>query len=115
MADYNELAWAAGFYDGEGCITLHKSKHSGKNWKYPNIHIGQVDRRPLDRFLKAIGVGHIYGPYRHSKNTNAKERFDLFVRKQDEVLHVISSLWNFLSEPKKEQIKEVMSQWRQNG
>lgn len=37
-----EIAYIAGFFDGEGCIYAHPSAN------YIQIEIAQVDRRPLD-------------------------------------------------------------------
>lgn len=50
-----ELAWAAGFFDGEGCITLSRG--------IPVVSIAQVERTPLERFMNAVELGRINGPY----------------------------------------------------
>lgn len=52
-----ELAWAAGFFDGEGCFSYSKSG------QYVCVSIGQTVREPLERFKLAVGLGVIYGPY----------------------------------------------------
>jgi hypothetical protein len=72
-----ELAWAAGFFDGEGntCYTRLAGKRRGN----VRLTIGQAGDpddpgaypEVLERFLAAVGVGHIYGPYLHS-NPRAK-------------------------------------------
>jgi hypothetical protein len=56
-----ELAWAAGFFDGEGNTRIH---HDSR-WKSSRIFVSlsQVEREPLDRFCTAVGVGKVYGPY----------------------------------------------------
>src|SRR5690349_14646134 len=55
-----ELAWAAGFFEGEGCVYLAP----GNLRPYLRIHIGQVDDRlPLDRFVEAVGAGRVRGPH----------------------------------------------------
>lgn len=53
------LAWAAGFFDGEGCIGVQKARdgrrpNSRMNYLL-NIQIGQNDRRPLDEFAHRFG------------------------------------------------------------
>lgn len=55
-----ELAWAAGFLDGEGnCRCWSDGKHS-----YPRMQLTQKDdTEPLERFVEAVGVGKVYGPY----------------------------------------------------
>jgi len=48
-----ELAWAAGFFDGEG----HCSANRGG---YVSIMVSQRHREPLERFQAAFAVGKIY-------------------------------------------------------
>jgi hypothetical protein len=60
-----ELAWAAGFFDGEGTISQTSAK--GTRRRYLILRIGHVDPRPLRRLVDAIGVGHVRGPYQHKK------------------------------------------------
>lgn len=73
-----ELAWAAGFFDGEG--------HSRWNTNIDAVDgrraygtfaaiVAQVEREPLDRFMAAVGgLGKVYGPYKHKpKSGSTKE------------------------------------------
>ena len=55
--DREELAWAAGFFDGEGCFSYTEKA------RYGVATITQADIRPLDRFKTAVRVGNVYGPY----------------------------------------------------
>ena len=57
----NKLAWAAGFFDGEGCIKVVKQK---VNYGYGHshtlaLHITQKNIKPLKIFEKIFG-GKIY-------------------------------------------------------
>lgn len=53
------IEWAAGFYEGEGCISL-KKREAGR-LVYPRLSISQRVREPLDWFLEAVGgLGRIY-------------------------------------------------------
>ena len=51
-----ELAWAAGFFDGEGSVYTTKQ---------PQILacVYQNTPEPLERFREVVGFGKIYGPY----------------------------------------------------
>ena len=51
-----EIAWAAGFFDGEGCTTLARK---GGN-AHVRIVVMQKDPEVLHRFHAAVGVGAIY-------------------------------------------------------
>jgi hypothetical protein len=62
--DEHELAWAAGFFDGDGWAAL--SRQRGRRTGQPQARINQssVDDVPevLLRFRDAVGVGRIGGP-----------------------------------------------------
>jgi hypothetical protein len=100
--DREELAWAAGFFDGEGHIGVRRNGPSFPSRRI-GLHVGQADRRPLDRFLRAVGVGQIRGPDRQSKYPNAKLMFRFHVDNFQHAQHVVAVLWRWLSEPKREQ------------
>lgn len=62
MADI-ELAWAAGFFDGEGSFHAHASHKTNPKLA---ISISQKDREVLDRFHAAVsGIGGVNGPYEY--------------------------------------------------
>lgn len=52
--DDRDVAWAAGFFEGEGCMS-----YSGG---YPRLTVANCDLEPLDRFLDVVG-GSLCGPY----------------------------------------------------
>lgn len=57
-----ELAWAAGFFEGEGNVRAR----SGNGLAVPKLrlYIAQLDDRyPLDRFVAAVGAGRVVGPH----------------------------------------------------
>jgi hypothetical protein len=62
--DEHELAWAAGFFDGDGWAALVRQK--GRRSRRPQARINQasLDGVPevLIRFRDAVGVGRIGGP-----------------------------------------------------
>lgn len=72
-----EIAWAAGFFDGEG--------HARWNTNIPKtaerraygtfaIIVAQVEREPLDRFMAAVGEGKVYGPYTYKSPLRINQR-----------------------------------------
>ena len=97
-----ELAWAAGFFDGEG-TTGTECYVPGLGRGAPRLRLAlsapQVDPRPLQRLSAALGVGSLsLRPARGNArpiwrwrcNGGAAER-------------ALSALWPYLSEPKREQ------------
>jgi len=99
-----ELAWAAGFFDGEGYVgsmSLRVRPAKGRARAVLTMEISQVDERPLQRFAAAVGCGSItlrtsrLGPrqrpqFRWRAAHGAAER-------------ALCALWPYLSEPKREQ------------
>ena len=93
--DQYELAWAAGFFDGEG----HVRKKKGKYVTLGRLQVSQKTTECLERLSKAVGnVGTIGGPY-HSKNPV----YFWSLSDTSEVDRVLTSLWPYLSGPKREQ------------
>ena len=70
MTKNEELAWAAGIFDGEGCVT---ASYGGKNGRRHTraslvVSIGQSgDTEILDKFCEIVGLGKVRGPYKKLK------------------------------------------------
>lgn len=101
-----ELAWAAGFWDGEGSASIHVC-NQGKN-RYPKLSITQVgeDKELLLRFQVAIGG---YGKiYIHTKPTEKHQAsWQLVIQNQPQIEKIMKILWPYLSSVKKQQYKKV--------
>ena len=52
-----QVAWAAGLFEGEGCIHLDCTKTGS----YTRLTLVTTDRDVAERFARIVGVGHIYG------------------------------------------------------
>lgn len=107
--NHEELAWAAGFFDGEGYIGItntNKGKH-----KRLNVQLAQIYIEPLERFQKAVGHGKIYGPYR--RNTpNRQEYWLISFTYLEETQAVIALLWKWLSPPKRAQASKALKDFQ---
>ena len=102
----HELAWAAGFFDGEGHTGCHMKKNRlGK--LYPQVQIEITQKHPgvLHRFREAIGHGTVYGPYTTKRNT---QHYALRVYGTEVVRSVLASLAPYLSEEKRLQGEAAM-------
>lgn len=100
-----ELAWAAGFFDGEGCASL-SAQRGPASTPSPRLSIAQVDPRPLYRLQSAIGRGTIRTTT--PANPNHRQQWILTVSGWRGAQAVIAMLWGFLSEPKREQARRVL-------
>ena len=109
-----EVAWAAGFFDGEG--STNASTRLGRDgFKRLQCTISQVDRRTSDRFHKAVSCrGNIlgpYGPYVSSagNSPNCQPYYMIHWRK-DAAEELLNLLWPYLSDSKKEQAKKARAE-----
>lgn len=109
MVDREELAWAAGFADGEAYIGCTGRKDRPN--KRLVISIAQVQPDPLVRFVDLFG-GNIFGPYR-SSHANGRPAYQYQLHGLESVQAAVAAMWPFLSEPKKLQAKNALVRYRE--
>lgn len=100
-----ELAWAAGFYEGEGCISSDKTLR-------PRIFIHQVGREPLDKFRDVVGCGMVRGPYGPpvgSPNRQPIHSYEL--EGFTDVQALVAMIWSWLSERRQRQAVEILNRY----
>ena len=98
---YTELAWAAGFFDGEGHVRCNVGGRIA-------LTIAQIDPTVLIRFQSAMGgLGKLYGPYKQ-KVPNGHEYWQYSVNGFVKVQQVLVLLWSYLSLVKREQFRVAM-------
>lgn len=103
-----ELAWAAGFYDGEGCTS-----YRNKSKLIPTLNIGQADPYVLQRFKSAVGdLGSIYGPFYCKKYPNRKPQWNYQSGGFESTQVILSRIWNWLSPGKKTQAATVFKNYK---
>lgn len=78
MSRTHDVAWAAGFFDGEGFVTIQKRNSKAKSGKryesyYLRIGINHVAVEPLDEMLRIFG-GTIRKQAAHTVVGNRKQR-----------------------------------------
>jgi len=103
-----ELAWAAGFFDGEGCTCFWIQKNRFYNRKYGRIRvsIAQKDRFVLRRFLYAVNTGSI---------SFSGGKYQFYADGLEKCQIILILLWKFLSPIKKNQYREklkIFIDWR---
>jgi len=95
-----DIAWAAGFFDGEGTTSLLKAQRD--HYSYIRMGLSQKVHECLDRFHEIVKFGKIY----QSKTRDIRS-WNCY--KQDEVEQVLNLLWPYLSEVKKTQALSTFS------
>jgi hypothetical protein len=100
-----ELAWAAGFFDGEG--------NTGSAWSSPiHVQVSNTDLRLLQRFWAALGVGRISGPYTLKNRPQNRPHWHWAATSFEDAQAAIALLWVWLSESKRKQAAKALRQYR---
>lgn len=100
--DREALAWAAGFFEGEGSTYI--GQHARRRRGYLKMSIGQKHREALDRFHAAIGgLGNVtFNPSRpaspYSWNAGRYEHCQA----------VLAMLWPFMGQVKRDQARAAL-------
>lgn len=109
MSRETDLAWAAGFWDGEGCVSLTYRQFSETTPKIPRmvVQVSQIDTRVLERFQRIVGYGNILGPYK----PKTKNSSPYWVWRVEGGLHlqaIRDMLYPYLDEVKLNQMDEAL-------
>lgn len=102
MSRESELAWAAGFFDGEGSTFFRRRRKSGGM----GISISQKERTTLDRFHAAVGGMGVVVEY------DKAVPFSWTAYRLYEMEAVLSLLWPYLSQPKRQQAMRAFAKQR---
>jgi len=100
-----ELAWAAGFFDGEGCVGIVRGSPT-RPPKSIRVGISQLDSRVLERFKAAVGVGYIHGPTKRYGTSQPQYRY--VAQHHPATQAICALLWTWLSPVKREQFKRCL-------
>lgn len=110
MMNREELAWAAGFFDGEGNVRFGSNAPLKGSIR---VQVGQTDRRVLDRFQKAVlGLGKVYGPYPRLKE-NWQPRYIFETHGFEQSQAIVAMLYQFLSPVKQEQCLKALGEYNE--
>ena len=97
-----ELAWAGGFFCGEGSTT-----YSLQYGFYPRISVAQsFGTEELERFKAAVGVGNVTGPSKSPKGE--MNVYQYHANGYEKTQAVVAMLWRWLSTTKREQATKVL-------
>lgn len=86
-----QLAWAGGLFEGEGCISFSSSKSSPRRL---TLRLATTDEDVLVHFKDILGLGRIYGPF--MPKGGKKPAWVWNTTSFEEAQAVIGMLWSFL-------------------
>jgi hypothetical protein len=105
--DRIELAWAAGFFDGEGWANA--VAHDGRKTKQPQARINQADPNGvpyvLERFRRVVGVGRIGGPV---VQEGKEDLYHWIASSRADVLAVFRLIAPWLGEVKRKEFEDAL-------
>lgn len=109
-----QLAWAAGFFDGEGCVrySTRQSKLGRQQIKRAIVvsitqNSDGNNQESLNRFCAAVGVGKVCGPYSRSKG----HTYQYEVWNVDDVRTIFKLLEPWLGTIKKTAFRDAINSW----
>lgn len=111
-----DIAWAAGLFEGEGCIsgsqryksTLNEDgerRKSGFRW---SLSMNSTDHDVLRRFGKIVGVERFHGPYNDLRGGHYKPQLSWCTSTLEETQTVLGLLMPYLGERRMAKAKQCM-------
>jgi hypothetical protein len=94
-----ELIWAAGLFEGEGCFTRNTNG-------YPKAKIVMTDEDSIRRFCTAVGFGSVHGPVRRR---SWKPYWEWRIGGFEKVQALLAMLWPGLGARRRARAIEVLS------
>jgi hypothetical protein len=106
MNDELQVAWAAGFFEGEGCIT-HKNKKKDRQV----ISLNNTDKDVIERFISIVNYGNLRGPYK-SNGTKHKPTHKPYwmweVAKKSEVKRILEMFLPYLGKRRRQRAEQAL-------
>ena len=100
-----ELAWAAGFFDGEGTVLCAQSSPKSKRSPQLRVQVANTYLETIVRFAKATNnLGQVYEIARDNRKLLYAYRTNSFQGAQA----TIAMLWTFLSNEKRVQAQDAI-------
>jgi hypothetical protein len=99
--DREEIAWAAGVFEGEGSFTM-----SGHRRNSHTATVSMCDEDVVRRFYKAVGIGYVNGPYQNS-GINRKPYYRWQTARFEHVQALVAMLWPWLGQRRRARAKEI--------
>jgi hypothetical protein len=110
-----EIIWAAALFEGEGCFCWvkvpNRNNPNRKDYSYCQASLHTTDKDVLERFVKAVGIGVVNGPYvyKDKKVPNRKPSWYWSIRGFERVQAIGAMFWPWLGIRRKTTFKEIMA------
>jgi hypothetical protein len=96
----DELAWAAGLFEGEGCFSLLQGN------KASTAGINMIDRDVIERFCRIVGFGRVYA--KPPREAHHKMQWQWKVASFEYFQATVALLWPWLGKRRKRRALEIL-------
>lgn len=105
MPSREEIAWAAGLFEGEGCISQGRG--------ILVLRLNSTDEETPLRFCRIVQGGTVYGPYRNTQRDGyARKPFWVWVGESVDALETLRLIFPWLSARRRARAQELIAQER---
>lgn len=105
VVDRESLAWAAGYFDGDGCFTVTEQVDGARGvWIKAVLH--GTDRELVERFARTVGVGRVRAV--RGATDRRKPVWGWQVASYEGVQAVGALLWTWLGSYRRDQLAKVL-------
>jgi hypothetical protein len=101
-----QFAWAAGLFEGEGCISLSRS-NKGDHVRDVRLTVVNTDLDVLERFQATIGRGSI-SEMNSKSNLGSKQRWQWRLSRQVDVALLLRRMMPFLGQRRAAKARAVL-------
>ena len=106
----DEVLWAAGFFDGEGCLYTAKQPRCSDTHRMWVMCIASTDLDMLERWQRIFNAGQIYGPRVQER---CKPLWSYRLASPAKIYAIGSAILPFLCKRRKAKFREFMIYFRQ--
>lgn len=102
-----DIAWAAGFLEGEGCFMKRKNPLHSMS---PRISAVQKQREPLDRLVKLFG-GKVSKEWQKRERTYGEGSIWRWTVYGPRAVGIMMTIFTWMSPRRRQRIKSVIDVW----
>lgn len=100
-----EIAWAAGIWEGEGCWNAFR-RPTGKMQVQSRLAMSDAD--VIDRFAAIVGFGTVRPRSQLKAHPDWKPMFEWYTQRRDSTARLIEMFWPYLGERRRAKAQELL-------
>ena len=107
-----ELAWAAGLIEGEGCVSRTQTTERSRAYNYWHLRVASTDLDVLEHLRRVIGFGRIY---KQTVKDGCKPAWQWVIYVQPEVYAVLVAMVDFMGARRRARMLEALREMGARG